>query len=191
MTPDEAVQAMADRLRAVDYERRGDKAWSKAALLREYFRRAARWADAYDCDTRSPFFDIAQCVDPSVRADQTVIDSLVRDVSSGTRNAITRVAPFILHWAALRAAPAVTVPPELEDPFEPLILLFERGGGFHTENGEVNLEYLAAPLRGWRERAGTPPMVSFAPEVLDEIDRSGSMAQFGFVTGPDGRPVSR
>ena len=191
MTPEEAVQAMAARLCAIDYERRGDKAWSKAALLREYFRRAARWADAYQCDTRTPFFDIAQCVHPTIRADQAVVDAVLQAVKSGTRNGITRVAPFFLHWAALRATPAVLLPPGLEDPFEPLILLFERGGGFHTEHGEVNLEYLAAPMRGWRERIDAPPLPSFAPEALDEIDRTGSTAQFGFVIGPDGQPADR
>src|SRR3954465_2089920 len=112
MTPEESVQAMADRLRAIDYERHGDKAWSKAALLKEYFRRAARWADAYGCDTRTPFFDIALCVNPTIRADQETVDNVLRAVDSGTRNGITRVAPFILNWAALRAAPGVTVPPE-------------------------------------------------------------------------------
>jgi hypothetical protein len=172
MTPEEAVAAMADRLRAIDYERRGDKAWSKAALLREYFRRVARWADAFGCDTRTPFFDLALCVNPNVRADQAVVDDVLRAVADGTRNAITRVAPFILHWAALRAEPGVAIPPELEDPFEPLILLFERGGGFHTENGEVNLEYLSAPMRGWRDRANAAPMPSFSPEALDAIDRA-------------------
>jgi hypothetical protein len=189
MTPEESVQIMADRLRAIDYERHGDKAWSKAALLREYFRRAARWADAYGCDPRTPFFDIALCVNPGIRADDEVVDTVLHKVASGTRNAITRVAPFILHWSAFRAAPGVTVPPELEDPFEPLILLFERDGGFHTENGEVNLEYLAAPMRGWRAFASRPPMPSFAPDDLDEIDRAGSIAQFGYVVGPDGRPA--
>jgi hypothetical protein len=191
MTPDESVQAMADRLRAIDYERHGDKAWSKAALLREYFRRAARWADAYACEARTPFFDIAACVNPHVRADQAVVNSVLQDVESGTRNAITRVAPFILHWAAARAAAGDNVPPQLEDPFEPLILLFERDGGFHTENGEVNLEYLAAPMRGWRAFASKPPMPSFAPQDLDEIDRAGSIAQFGYVIGPAGLPAGQ
>ena len=59
MTPEEAVNAMAERLAAIDYQRHGDKAWSKTALIREYFRRAARWADAYGCDIKTPFFDIA------------------------------------------------------------------------------------------------------------------------------------
>jgi hypothetical protein len=79
MTPDEAVQAMADRLRAIDYERHGHRVWSKAALLREYLRRAARWAAACESDTRTPFFDIAHCVDPAVRAEPAVVDGLIRD----------------------------------------------------------------------------------------------------------------
>lgn len=187
MTPDQAVRAMAARLHAVNWERNGNRCWSKAALLREYFRRTAQWALAYDCDTRVPFFDIAACVDPAVRADPQVIDDLLDEVDGGWD--VDQVIPFILHWAALRATPAIDVPAGLADPFEPLLLLFERDGGFHTENGEVNLEYLAVPMRGWRESAGNAPMLSFAPDVLDEIDRAGSIAQFGYVMGPDGEPA--
>jgi hypothetical protein len=183
MTPDEAVQAAAARLGAVDWERRGDKTWSKAALLKEYFRRAARWAAAYDCDTRVPFYDIAACVDPSVRADQGVVDDVVEKVEIGGWN-VGQVAPFILHWAALRATPGFAFPPGLEDPFEPLILLFERGGGFHTENGEVNLEYKAVRMSGWRNRADDSPMAGFTAEALDEVDRAGSISQFGYIVGP-------
>jgi hypothetical protein len=183
MTPDEAVRAMAARLSAIDWERHGDKAWSKAALLKEYFRRAAQWAAAYECDTGVPFYDIASCVDPSVRADQDVVDGTLDAVEPGGRN-VARLAPFILHWAALRATPGFDPPPGLEDPFEPLILLFERDGGFHTENGEVNLEYKSVRMAGWRNRADDPPMASFATDALDDIDRAGSLAQFGYIVEP-------
>lgn len=185
MTPDDAVRAMATRLSAVTWERHGDKAWSKAALLKEYLRRAARWAAAYDCDTRVPFYDIAACVAPAVRAEPHVIDQLLNVIAAarGGWNA-KQIAPFILHWAALRARHASSLPPGLEDPFEPLILLFERGGGFHTENGEVDLEWKSVRLSGWRDRADDPPMPSLSPDYLDEIDRAGSLAQFGRIIGP-------
>jgi hypothetical protein len=185
MTPDEAVDAVAARLSAIDWERHGDKAWSKAVLLKEYFRRAAQWAAAYDCDARSPFFDIALCVNPNVRADQSVVDDLLETLKSSGWN-VRQLVPFILHWAALSATPGFTYPPQLEDPFEPLILMFERDGGFHTENGEVNLEYKSVRIAGWRKRADDPPTASFATEALDEIDRTGSLAQFGYVIGPEG-----
>ncbi|MEU4564348.1 hypothetical protein AB0F72_38700 [Actinoplanes sp. NPDC023936] len=176
---------MATRLNAVDWERRGDKAWSKAALVKEYFRRAARWSAAYECDARGPFFDIAACVDPTIRADQQVVDEVVEKIALGGGGwNVKQLTPFILHWAALRATPGIVWSPELEDPFEPLILLFERGGAFHTENGEVNLEWKSVSMAGWRKRATDAPMPSLAPDALDQIDRSGSTAQFGYVIGP-------
>jgi hypothetical protein len=183
MTPDEDVRAMAARLSAVDWERHGHRTWSKAALLKEYFRRAAQWADTYECDTRVPFFDIAACIDPSVHVDPEIVDGVLAAVEPGGRN-VARLAPFILRWAALRSTPAFTPPPSLEDPYEPLIRLFERDGGFHTENGEVNLEYKSVRLAGWRSRATDPPMASFADEALDAIDRAGSLAQFGYLVDP-------
>jgi hypothetical protein len=108
------------------------------------------------------------------------VDDVLARVAAGGRN-VARIAPFILHWAALPASPDS----ELEDPFEPLILLFERGGGFHTENGQVNLEWKSVRMAGWRDRAGDPPMASFDTDALDEIDRAGSLAQFGYLMGPD------
>jgi hypothetical protein len=190
MTPDEAVRAMADRLGAINWERHGHRCWSKAALLKEYFRRAARWAAAYRCDSPVPFFDIALCVDPGIRVDQDVLDGVLEKIAADRGGwDVKHVTPFILHWAALRATPGIDLPDHLEDPYEPMLLLFERDGGFHTEKGEVNLEYRSVPMRGWRSRADSAPMPSFAVEVLDEIDRAGSLAQFGFVIGPDGDPV--
>lgn len=186
-TPDRAVQAMVARLSAIDWERHGHRCWSKAALLREYFRRAARWARTYECDTPVPFFDIAACVDPTVRADPQTIDDLLAAVNGGWN--VDHVIPFILHWAALRATTGIRVPADLEDPFEPLIRLFERDGGFHTEKGDVILEYLAVPMRGWRQRADNAPMPSFAADALDEIDRAASLAQLGYIMGPDGNPA--
>ncbi|HET6480417.1 MAG TPA: hypothetical protein VFG35_10320 [Actinoplanes sp.] len=183
MTPDEAVQEMAERLSAIDWERRGDQAWSKAALVKEYFRRAARWAATYGCDSPVPFFDIAACVDSAVRADQRVVDDVLEKVDAGGRN-VARIVPFILQWAALSASAGIEIPADLQDPFEPLLLLFERGGGFHIENGEVNLEWKSVRMAGWRDRADDPPIASFATDVLDEIDRAGSIAQFGYVMGP-------
>jgi len=190
MTPEEAVDAMAERLTAIDYQRHGHRSWSKAALIREYFRRAARWADAYGCDTKTPFFDIAACVDPAVRADQAVVDRVVKAIPRRTPNAMTRLAPFILHWVALRETPGVKLREDLENPFFPLILAFERDGGFHIEKGEINVEYLTLFMRNWRVGADDPPMESLVPEALDEIDRAGSMSQFGYVMGPDGEPLS-
>lgn len=183
MTPDESVRSTAARLSAVDWQRHGYRTWSKAALMLEYLRRTALWADAYGCDSRVPFFDLAACMNPGIRADRDVVDDVLAKVGKGGWN-VKQIAPFILHWAALRPVLG-EFPPGLEDPFEPLLLLFERDGGFHTENGAIELEYLSVPMRDWRTRASRPPMASFAAEDLDEIDRAGSLEQFGYVMGRD------
>jgi hypothetical protein len=73
-----------------------------------------------------PFFDIAACVDPRVRADQRTVDDVLERVEAGGRN-VARVVPYTVHWAALR------------------------------------------PVLG---------------EAFDEVDRAGSVAQFGYVVGP-------
>ncbi|MFI1993936.1 hypothetical protein [Actinoplanes sp. NPDC020271] len=184
MTPDEAVRAMAARLGAINWDRHGDKAWSKAVLLKEYFRRAARWAAAYGCDSPVPFFDIAACVDSTVRADRHLIDDVVADANTRGSRSVKRLLPFILHWSAIRPTLDADLLQRLEDPFEPLILLFERGGGFHTANGEVDLELKSVRMAGWRGRADDPPITSFAADDLDQIDRDGSIAQFGRVIEP-------
>ena len=184
MTSDESVQAAAARLSSVDWQRHGYRTWSKGKLMLEYFRRAAQWAEAYQCDTRVPFFDIAACVNPAVRADQQVVDQVLAEVGKGGWN-VKQVTPLILHWAALRPTLGDELPQGLDDPFEPLMLLFERDGGFHTENGSVELEYASVPMRDWRARAARPPMASFEPADLDEIDRASSLRYSGKVMGPD------
>jgi hypothetical protein len=184
MTPEESVRATAARLSAVDWQRHGYRTWSKAKLMLEYFRRVARWLDTYGWDEPVPFFDLAVYLDPNVRADPAAVEEAVQQAAKGGWNA-QQVVPFILHWAALRATPGFEIPEGLEDPFEPLLLLFERDGGFHTSNGYAEMEYLSVPLAKWRERASRPPLASLDPAALDEIDRAGSMRQFGYVMGPE------
>lgn len=183
MTPDESVRATAARLGAVDWRRHGHRTWSKAKLMLEYFRRVALWVDASGLDEPVPFFDLALRLDPSVRADPEVVDQAVRQAAKGGWN-VEQVVPFILHWAALRATPGFHSPEGLEDPFEPLLLLFERDGGFHTSNGYAEMEFLSVPLARWRQRASRPPPASLGAAALDEIDRAGSVRQFGHVLGP-------
>ena len=111
-----------------------------------------------------------------IRADPAVVEHLLGTIDAGGWD-VGRVVPYILHWAALNPP----IRPGLEDPFEPLILLFERDGGFHTENGEVNLEWLSVRMGNWRDRADDPPLAGLSPDALDGIDRAGSIAQFGYV----------
>jgi hypothetical protein len=61
----------------------------------------------------------------------------------------------------------------LEDPFEPLILMYERGGGFATENGFVDVDMAGIPLRSWRDHLSSQPIVELDAATLDRLDAQG------------------
>ncbi|WP_306203721.1 hypothetical protein [Actinoplanes sp. RD1] len=183
MTPEESVAATAARLTALDWQQLDYRSWSKGKLMVEYLRRAAQWSRAYGCDTPVPFYDIAACVNPGVRADQHLIDEVLAQVRKGGWH-VKQVTPWILHWAALRPTLGDKLPHGLEDPFEPLLQMFERGGGFQTEHGFIEIDNVSVPMRGWLSRAERPPTAGLDHTSLDEIDRASSLKYFGYVMGP-------
>jgi hypothetical protein len=95
-----------------------------------------------------------------------------------------------IHGQTLLQSPEFDARRATTVPQNKLSAAFERDGGFHIEKGEINVEYLTLFMRNWRSRVDDPPMESFAADALDEIDRAGSTAQFGYVIGPDGEPLS-
>ncbi|MET9179343.1 hypothetical protein ABZX88_14125 [Kitasatospora aureofaciens] len=173
----DAVQSMIDRLRAIDWKSPGEayeKAFSRAALMEEYFRRAALWLDAYGEPERWPFFDLAAIVDPTVRADPAVITDIEDfiDDASGSSYAMDSGAAAV-QWAALTSMPGVQLRP-LPDPFEPLLRLFERGGsGFSFANGFVDFGLIMVPRASWRKHLSPTPVVELNDQALDAIDAQG------------------
>ncbi|MFJ2630284.1 hypothetical protein ACIO6T_45155 [Streptomyces sp. NPDC087532] len=65
---------------------------SRALLMREYLRRAARWAQAYGVEKSWPFFDIAEHVAPEVRTPS--------DVAAELEKVLTGLAPSSLERSA-------------------------------------------------------------------------------------------
>ena len=108
-------------------------------LMREYLRRAARWARALGCEDAWPFFDVAAKVQPEVRASVTEIATLEQHLRSlHLPNRVVNTCVWALHWDQIKALPAVTSF-ALPDPFEPLLTMFGLGGRFTTEHGWVDL----------------------------------------------------
>ena len=133
MTADEP-RIVLDRLRAVTWDDEFTTslrhARSRALLMREYLRRAAQWARAYDAEAAWPFFDLAGYVDPSVRLDPEIsadLEEFIRQ-NVGTPS-IQTTCRGAVHWAAVRAESKVTLP-DIPEMYEPLLLLFERGGDY-------------------------------------------------------------
>lgn len=148
-------------------------AYSRAALMREHLRRSALWADRYGAAKEWPFFDIAAYVDPAVRAPEGLMDTfggfLDRHVGLPMAYDMCQAA---VQWAALLERSEVSRPP-LQDPFEPLILLFERGGGFATESRAVDFWVTMVRWGSLESRLSVEPVVELDAATLDALDGSG------------------
>jgi hypothetical protein len=163
---------MLERLLAVDWS--GDSAFdhrgSRVALMREYLRRAAGWAQQLDATDEWPFFDVAAHVDPTVRARPMLVERLERFMSANIGwPAVRKTCLAALHWSALCHSPAVRLT-GLEDPIEPLIVMYERGGGFTTEHGFIDVGLASVRRKTWEEHCSPEPVVSLEPSVLDALD---------------------
>jgi hypothetical protein len=166
-------EEMLDRLRAIDwtyYDCADDHAASRAALLREYLRRAALWAEKLNGTDDWPIFDIAERVDASVRAPQHLVDQLVAYMSKNVPTPRTReVCLMALHWAALNERSPQSLA-DTPDPFEPLLALYERGGGFTVENGVVDFLLIRVRTQRWQDHASHAPVLTLDSAALDSLD---------------------
>jgi hypothetical protein len=142
----ERLRATAERLSAIRWEGNLEHTRSRVALMQEYLRRAAWWAQATPAVW--PFGDLATAVDPMVLVPEplrlAVLDAVRRQAPASwiAEDLVT----WILRWAALEPRP-VAPRPDVDDPFEPLVLFLERGGEFTVENRMIQVESAAVPIR--------------------------------------------
>jgi hypothetical protein len=174
VTDTAAAERMVERLVAVKYD--DDAAYdhrrSRARLTREFLRRTAQWALTVGAREGWPFSDLAAAVDPTVTVDQELLGRLEVDPSSGDAFPIRpEMAAILVRWAALGDEPRQRFP-NLDDPYEPLLALFERGGGYSLANGFIELGYGSFAIQSPEERAGLEPMPIDAAS-LDQLDTEG------------------
>jgi hypothetical protein len=162
------------RLLAVDWDGDFDAsdrhAVSRAKLMREYLRRSAQWADYLNATNEWPFFDIAGRLapgaEPSADLAKQLEESIVERTGWPSHRTVARAA---LRWAALLDTGAA-LPPGLEDPFEPLLLMFDRGGAYTTEAGFIDLGASSVQRKTWRDHLSTEPVTALDPAALDALD---------------------
>lgn len=167
---EEALQ----RLLAINWTvtRSGSK--SDVALVREYLRRAAQWVKTLKTTEHWPFSDFGCLIDPEVRASPEVahqFQAVLRPFSLWPT--ITKSCLWYLHWVALkRNKPEALAAYNLEEPYEPLIRLYERSGRFYTEHGFINIDTVGIPakVRGWQAYDTTTPIVALDDDTLDRLD---------------------
>jgi hypothetical protein len=144
---------------------------SRAKLMQEYLRRAAWWAEELDATEEWPFFDIAAHVAPDVSVPDELASQLEELISAGIGwPSVADSCRNVLRWAAVLDA-GVPMPKDLEDPYEPLLLLFERGGGWTTEHGLIELYGSAISRRTLQDNLTTEPVVALDEAKLDALDQ--------------------
>lgn len=176
MTEISRAEQMANRLMAIDWadsEGAVVHDGSRVALMREYLRRTALWAHEYRIDGDWPFIDLAARVDPEVRADPVLLARMEDALDDrATLLYAQKTSRHAVHWAALLDARADRLPP-LEDPFEPIVLLFERGGLFGTEGRAADFALGMIQYRTRDHYLAVAPIESLDPDLLDKIDDEG------------------
>lgn len=176
MISHDPVVQMFERLLAIDWsdEFAFEHGKSRSRLMLEYLRRTAWWAQALDATEHWPFFDIASHIDPTTRADPGLVDRLKKFMSAQVVwSPVRKTCIESLHWAALQSKSNVRMP-DLEDPFEPLIMMYERGGGFTTEHGFIDVGLASVRRKTWRDHLTSKPITSLDSAVLDALDADES-----------------
>ncbi|ASW53277.1 hypothetical protein [Plantactinospora sp. KBS50] len=164
------VAATVDRILAINWGGSDDRTTSRGYLMKEYLRRAAWWARTTGAEG-FPFFDIAASVEPAVRADPLLVDRVTGHLSANLQGAaVTNACVNALHFAALLDA-EVQLPSAPPEPFEPLLLLLERGGGFRVGGGGlIDVDTLGIPPGTVGSNLRAEPYVELEQSALDALD---------------------
>ncbi|MBD2770055.1 hypothetical protein IC235_19375 [Hymenobacter sp. BT664] len=171
MTQDDSVDQAIARIKAIDWELKDYRAASHIALLKEYLRRASLWATALDCADKWPFFDVAAQIDFSLRLDEAKVEALKRYLAPfPVSRTIRRMCEWFVHWAVVKNSPQVTKT-ALPDPYEPLILLYERGGDFYLEQGFFHFPVGCFPRGTCSQHYNLVPHILLDEQVLDRLDK--------------------
>ncbi|UNO40666.1 hypothetical protein [Streptomyces sp. MST-110588] len=172
-----------ERLRAIDWGddfAASDHANSRALLMREYLRRAALWARAYGAEQSWPFFDITERVDAELQMPSEVADEVEQVLAGLAPTSLKRTCRAAIRWAAIRDA-RDDLPADLPDPYEPLLLMYERGGGYFLED-YLGLNGVMIPLGNVESNASVTPFVTLAPATLDALDAEGQITYYAKVS---------
>ena len=169
-----AAERMVDRLLAVKFD--DDVAYtsrkSRARLAREFLRRTAQWALAVGAEEGWPFSDLASALDPAVAVDPALLARLDLDPDSAEPFPVPpKLGAAIVRWAALGDLPGQRFP-GLEDPYEPMLTLFERGGGFARGHNGIELGFGSFMIGSLTERASLEPK-PIDQATLDQLDAEG------------------
>lgn len=163
------VEELADRILRINWESDFEHVRSRVALMREYLRRSALWADVLGA-AGWPFFDPALVIAPRIRADKALISRVAEDSEiSHQFMVVGDTCQWALHMAAVRASGVHL--PSLPDMFEPLIRMYEKWGGFTlSSTGTVDVDGAGVHRGTMPQHLSGEPRAQLDATYLDGLD---------------------
>ncbi|MGW3042918.1 hypothetical protein ACWC9T_23380 [Kitasatospora sp. NPDC001159] len=152
-------------------EGRNAHSTSRSRLMVEYLRRASLWAEVLGGPPRWPYFDIAAALAPEVLVAPATAEQLEKYIEENVDGVSAEfVCRAAVRWATLRDTPGVRLP-DLPDPFEPLILLYERGGEvLYDDSWAFDFGLRRIQIKLWHEHLSPEPATALDPATLDALD---------------------
>ncbi|NJK69678.1 MAG: hypothetical protein HC849_21680 [Oscillatoriales cyanobacterium RU_3_3] len=169
-------QNALDRLFAINWQADDTRIQSHIALFREYLRRSAIWAKALNCAELWPFFDVAHQVCPDFPIPQDLVDRLAKHLAEfHLSNNIKQTCLWYLFFCEVETSPIVKQY-AFPNPYEPLILMYDRGGIFYTEHGFFCVNIASFPRKDWSHYEHLTPLLQLESSVLDRLDLRETIA---------------
>lgn len=122
------VQNTLDRILAVSWKYDLLCQGSHIALIEEYFRRMILWLKALNRPRKLLLVDLSEMVNPDILVSREPIRMLDAHLA-GHDPLFKETMIHVLLWAAVKDSPEAKQA-NLPDPYEPLVLMYERGGTF-------------------------------------------------------------
>lgn len=140
MEPETKLQQTVKRILATNWDVDYSQSEYHVQLVREYHRRVALWTIALDCkDIENwPFFDIAYKIEPTVRANNHIIEKVGKHLWDNNRlgEPLRKICIWTLHWnALLDTNPEEIAKFRLPTAYEPMIVAYETGIGIAYDHG--------------------------------------------------------
>lgn len=139
---------------------------SNGVLVREYLRRATLFIHSVGVMVKYPFFNAAKAIGKEPITDIVKVCPLIEKLDNALYKGLCQ---SYIEWSALADEGEPTAI-EYQDLYEPLIKLFERGGGrFSIHHGELIIDSAAYPLNYWYNNVSAEPM-DISDSALDNYD---------------------
>ena len=161
----------------------GEKSFASLVMLfKEYCRRMALWSEVLSSREGWPMFDVAARINPAWEMDDDGLYSLLKEKEVSIFSPRSyEIMKWFIHWEIYKDEPEIQYY-DLPAPYEPAIILFERGGGIHREG--VHFEILSGRLPRilWEDHHREEPFVSLDAATLDQEDENYNKRhpQFGY-----------